>query len=83
MLCIIGAPGHSTEFLFQIVQGIHLKNQRELLRQRKKERKKENFLPRMRLILRRDVSSFLGREEGPFSNTTDYEVKFDKNDDIK
>lgn len=37
----------------------------------------------MRLILRRDVSSFLGREEGPFSNTTDYEVKFDKNDDIK
>lgn len=32
MLCIVGAPGHSTEFLFQIVQGIHLKNQTELLR---------------------------------------------------
>lgn len=32
MLCIIGTPGHSTEFISQELQGIHLKNKRELLR---------------------------------------------------
>lgn len=28
MLCIVGAPGHSTEFISQELQGIHLKNER-------------------------------------------------------
>lgn len=70
MLCIIGAPGHSTEFLFQIVQGIHLKNQRDLFREKNEETK----------LLTQDEAydsvSFLGRGEGPFSNSTpDYEVK--------
>lgn len=32
MLCIVGAPGHSTELITQELQCIHLKNKRELLR---------------------------------------------------